>query len=141
MNTFTCKFGERFRESRKLAKLSQQKFGELLGVSRQTINAYENDRQRPTLDMMEKVCRQQGISPRWLLSGTGEMSAGLTYTAAEESGPAYAVAEERLFPEQRALMNFIATDPDRAKKLTQVLLDGGLNSLAPKAEFNNLGRQ
>lgn len=131
MSEFTWQFGERFRQIRKSINLSQQEFGELLGVSRQTINAYERNRQRPTLDMMEKVCRQQEISPHWLLTGRGSLKAGMTYSATEESGPAFAVAEEGLYPEQRALINFISENPQQAKKMTRILLDGGLKNLAP----------
>lgn len=129
MNSFTWQFGERFRQIRKLINLTQQEFGELLGVSRQTINAYERNRQRPTLDMMEKVCRLQEISPRWLLTGSGNLKAEMTYSATEETGPTYAVAEESFSPEQRALINFIIDNPDQAKKMTQILLDWGLKNL------------
>lgn len=129
MNNFTWQFGERFRQIRKLINLTQQEFGELLGVSRQTINAYERNRQRPTLDMMEKVCRLQEISPRWLLTGRGNLKAEMTYSATEETGPTYAVAEESFSPEQRALINFIIDNPDQAKKMTQILLDWGLKNL------------
>lgn len=129
MNNFTWQFGERFRQIRKLINLTQQEFGELLGVSRQTINAYERNRQRPTLDMMEKVCRLQEISPRWLLTGSGNLKAEMTYSATEETGPTYAVAEESFSPEQRALINFIIDNPDQAKKMTQILLDWGLKNL------------
>ena len=130
MSEFTWQFGERFRQIRKLINLSQQEFGELLGVSRQTINAYERNRQRPTMDMMEKVCRQQEISPVWLLTGRGNLKAEGTFPAGEESGPTYAVAEEHLYPEQRALISFISENPQQAKKMTQILLDGGLKSLS-----------
>ena len=130
MNEFTWQFGERFRQIRKLVNLSQQEFGELLGVSRQTINAYERNRQRPTLDMMEKVCRLQDISPHWLLTGRGNLKAEMTFLATEETGPAYAVAEEQLYPEQRALISFIRENPNQAKKMTRILLDGGLKSLS-----------
>lgn len=131
MSEFTWQFGERFRQIRKLVNLSQQNFGELLGVSRQTINAYERNRQRPTLGMMEKVCRQQNISPLWLLTGSGNLKAEMTYSATEETGHTYAVAEERLSPEQRALISFIIENADQAKKMTQILLNGGLKSLSP----------
>lgn len=53
----------------------------------------------------------------------------MTFSAAEETGPTYAVAEEHLYPEQRALISFIIENPDQAKKMTKVLLDGGLKSL------------
>ena len=129
MNDFSWLFGERFRRIRKLGGMSQEEFGVALGVSRQTINAYENDRQRPTMDMLERVCNSQDISPQWLLTGIGDTALGLTYGTALEGGFQYAISEGDLAPEQTALMNFVAEDAERAYKLSTVLLDGGLNTL------------
>jgi putative transcriptional regulator len=39
-------------------KLSQQELGEILGVSRQTINAIENGRYDPSLPLAFKIARQ-----------------------------------------------------------------------------------
>lgn len=126
---FTWQFGERFRQIRKAIRVNQEEFGELLGVSRQTINAYENNRQRPTLDMMEKVCGLQEISPYWLLSGIGDFKASGSYPTAEEYAVPLGVAEDRLLPEQRALINFILEDSQRAKRMTYALLDRSLGKV------------
>ncbi|MFC1543491.1 helix-turn-helix domain-containing protein [Candidatus Neomarinimicrobiota bacterium] len=129
MISFTWQFGERVRSIRKAAKLTQDEFGQTLGVSRQTINAYENDRQRPPLDMMEKICREQGISPHWLLTGRGNPRADTIYTSTEDSSAAIAIAEEVLAPEQLALMHFITEDKKRAVKLARFLMGEGLSQL------------
>jgi transcriptional regulator with XRE-family HTH domain len=129
MNNFSWQFGERFRQIRRMTRLTQDEFGKLLGVSRQTINAYENDRQRPTLDMMEKVCREQGISPRWLLTGVGDPKAGVAYSFVEHGSLDLAVSEGSMSPEQLALMNFIMEDQGRAVKLARYLLDEALRNL------------
>ena len=130
MTNFTWQFGERFRQIRRAAKLTQEEFGQILGVSRQTINAYENDRQRPPLDMMEKVCGEQGISPQWLLTGRGGPRTDTSYSPAEDSSTPFAVNEEPLAPEQRALINYITEDQGRAVKLARFLLDEGLRHLS-----------
>ena len=129
MNTFTWQFGERFRQIRRASRITQEEFGQMLGVSRQTINAYENDRQRPPLDMLEKVCREQGISPHWLLTGKGEPRMNAAYQPTEDSRIPMAVTEEPLAPEQLALISYIAEDQGRAVKLTRFLLDKGLKQL------------
>jgi len=133
MINFTWQFGERFRQIRRAAKLTQEEFGQILGVSRQTINAYENDRQRPPLDMMEKVCREQGISPHWLLTGRGDARADTAYLSAEDMSMPLGVTDEPLAPEQRALMSFITEDKGRAVKLARFLLDEALRHF-PTAE-------
>ena len=129
MHDFSWDFGERFRRIRKLGGMSQEEFGVALGVSRQTINAYENDRQRPTMDMLERVCKGQDVSPHWLLTGLGEPTTARPYGSPMAGGFHYAISEGELVPEQTAIMNFVAEDPERAYKLTQILLDGGLSSI------------
>ena len=129
MSEFSWEFGERFRRIRRLSGMSQEEFGAALGVSRQTINAYENNRQTPTMGMLERVCKGQDVSPNWLLTGIGDPSIGRPYGSPLTKHFHYAISEADLVPEQTAIMNFIAEDPERAYKLTQLLLDGGLNSL------------
>ena len=129
MINFTWQFGERFRQIRRAARITQEEFGQMLGVSRQTINAYENDRQRPPLDMLEKVCREQGISPHWILTGQGEPRTDTHYQPAEDSRIPMAVTEGPLAPEQLALISYITEDQGRVVKLARFLLDKGLKQL------------
>ena len=138
MVPFTWQFGERVRRIRKMAKLTQEEFGQILGVSRQTINAYENDRQRPPLDMMEKMCGEQEISPRWLLTGMGDPKVDIPYGISEE-GAAYGVSEVSLAPEQVALINFITEDRGRAVRLTRFLMGEGLKHLPAGGSAQILG--
>ena len=121
MNDFDWQYGERFRKIRKLAGLSQEEFGEVLGVSRQTINAYERDRQKPTVTMIETMCNKYNVSPVWLLTGTGKMQER-RYIKVDPD-------ENESTPEQEALVRFINEDAERAAKLTKILMDGGLNNL------------
>ncbi len=138
MVEFTWQFGERFRWVRKTTKLTQENFGKLMGVSRQTINAYEKDRQRPTLTMMEKVCGEMEISPRWLLAGVGDPKGESIFAAAVEGGPVLSVSEQNLSPEQLSLISFVAEDPVRAGNLARMLFDEGLKKLAPPDETDPL---
>ena len=136
MTEFLWQFGERFRTIRKRAKLNQDEFGQILGVSRQTINAYENNRQRPPLDMMEKVCKLQSISPIWLLSGYGKPNIDKDYPESEGRAARHAIADEILSAEQKALMNFIALTRERADKLAHVLMAQGLNAIGPGTKLD-----
>ena len=134
MIKFAWQFGERFRWIRKTTKLTQEHFGQILGVSRQTINAYENDRQRPTLDMMEKVCRDLDVSPSWLLVGIGEPKGGGSYLAVSEGGPVSMTSEASLSPEQLSLVRFVTENPARANNLARILFDEGLKNLADQTD-------
>lgn len=136
MTDFIWQFGERFRTIRKMAKLNQDEFGGLLGVSRQTINAYENNRQRPPLDMMEKVCAQEHISPIWLLSGYGKPKLTENYKQAEGVYTPQGIADDLLSPEQKALINFVTYNRAMADKLARLLMGKGLSGLSPDAKLD-----
>jgi transcriptional regulator with XRE-family HTH domain len=122
MTEFHWEFGERVRQIRKeIAGLNQEELGAELGVSRQTINAYERDRQKPTVTMIEAMCAKYNVSPVWLLTGAGNMQERRYMKSDPE--------ESESTPEQEALVKFINEDAKRAAKLAKVLMDGGLNNL------------
>lgn len=62
----------RVKELRKARGLRQEDVAALLGVSRQTVNAVENDRYGPTLSLGMKLARLletpggRAVYPRWL---------------------------------------------------------------------------
>lgn len=122
MQEFEWEFGDRVRQIRKvIAGMNQEELGVALGVSRQTINAYERDRQRPTVTMIEAICNKFDVSPVWLLTGTGNMQERRFMTHAPDGS--------ETTPEQISLIKFINEDAERAAKLTKILMDGGLNNL------------
>lgn len=67
---------ERIRLLRKKKKLSQEAFGEKLGVSRSVINNIERNclaRPDQKLSLIKLICKEFSISEDWLLYGKGEM--------------------------------------------------------------------
>lgn len=64
---------ERIKEIRKAEKLSQIKFGEKLGVSRDVINNLENSRVEPKPLFINHLCTLFNINKEWLVNGTGDM--------------------------------------------------------------------
>lgn len=66
--------GERVREVRKTLGLTLEKFGERLGVGKGAISAIENNNRNLTDQMAKAICREFGISERWLRTGEGEMT-------------------------------------------------------------------
>ncbi len=122
MQEFHWMFGERVRTVRKvLAGLNQAEMGAELGISRQTVNAYERDRQKPSVAMIESICTKYNVAPVWLLTGEGNMQ--------ERQYPQHDPDASAGTPEQKALVRFIYADAERAAKLTKILMEGGLNSL------------
>lgn len=68
---------ERIKELRKKhLKLSQEAFGELLGVSRSVIKNIELNllaRPEQKLSLVRLMCKEFGVNEEWILNGTGPM--------------------------------------------------------------------
>jgi transcriptional regulator with XRE-family HTH domain len=65
--------GDRVRIIRKEAGLTQEKFGERLGISKVAVSKIENKVNSLSDQMRKSICREFRINEEWLLSGTGEM--------------------------------------------------------------------
>lgn len=65
--------GERIKEVRKSLGLTLEKFGEKVGVTKQTVSRIENGVNNLTEQMTKAICREYGVDYIWLTSGDGEM--------------------------------------------------------------------
>lgn len=63
----------RLRELRKVLGLTQQKFGERIGVKANTIATYEIGRNNPIDAVISSICREFNVSETWLRTGEGDM--------------------------------------------------------------------
>lgn len=64
---------ERVRELRKVLNLSQTKFGEKLGVSKDVIVNIELERVELKELMLNLICKTFNVNPLWLSKGNGDM--------------------------------------------------------------------
>lgn len=64
---------DRIKKIRTSVGLTQQQFGEKLGLKRNTIATYETGRGEPQSSTIVSICREFGINKDWLENGTGEM--------------------------------------------------------------------
>ena len=65
--------GERIKELRKSLGLTLEKFGEQLGVTKQTVSRIENGVNNLTEQMIKSICREFNVNEEWLSDGEGEM--------------------------------------------------------------------
>lgn len=65
--------GERIKEIRKSLGLTLEKFGDRLGVTKQTISRLENGINNLTDQMTKSICREFNVDYMWLTTGEGEM--------------------------------------------------------------------
>lgn len=62
-------FGSRLRQLRKPESLED--FAARFGIPPGTMGNYERDRNQPPFDLISRLCSHFGVSPEWLLFGTG----------------------------------------------------------------------
>lgn len=65
--------GERVKQIRKQKRMTLEKFGEKVGVTKQTISRIENGINSLTEQMLLSICREFNVNENWLRSGEGEM--------------------------------------------------------------------
>lgn len=64
---------ERIRKLRKALNLTMEKFGERLGVKRNTVSQWETGTNNVTDQMFKSICREFNVNESWLRDGVGEM--------------------------------------------------------------------
>ena len=65
--------GERIKDVRKALGLTLEKFGERVGVTKQTVSRIENGVNNLTEQMTKSICREFSVDYLWLTTGEGEM--------------------------------------------------------------------
>jgi transcriptional regulator with XRE-family HTH domain len=69
MNIDKVEIGKRIREVRRRLKMTQRKFGELLGVVPSAVSAYESGSKFPPPASLARIVELGGVSFDWLLAG------------------------------------------------------------------------
>lgn len=65
--------GERVREVRKNLGLTLEKFGEKIGMKKNSISQIENGKNNLTDANIKAICREYNVDYIWLTTGDGEM--------------------------------------------------------------------
>ncbi len=65
--------GEQIKKLRKTLDLTQQKFGERIGIKGNTVAQYELGRSNPVDSVFSLICREFNVNEDWLRTGNGEM--------------------------------------------------------------------
>lgn len=70
--------GERVKTLRKELGLTLEKFANPIGIHRGSLSAIENDKSGVSDRTLLAICREYGVSERWLRDGVGEMFVPVT---------------------------------------------------------------
>lgn len=107
----------RIEKLRNTLGLSQDKFGEALGVTRTAVCAWENGRRGISEQIILSICREFNVNRAWLVEGIGDMFSNLPETIIDELALQYDLSEDekslvkrfcKLSKEQRTIiMNWL----------------------------------
>lgn len=65
--------GERIRQVRKSLNLTLEKFGQQIGLKKNSLSQLENNVNAVTEQNIKSICREFGVDYIWLTTGKGEM--------------------------------------------------------------------
>ena len=65
--------GERIRGVRKALGLTLEKFGEKIGMKKNSVSQLENGKNSVTEQVVKAICREYNVDYMWLTTGDGEM--------------------------------------------------------------------
>ena len=65
-------FGDKLRELRKEKKVSQEEIGKLCGVAKNTVSNWENNINKPDIDLVLKLAQYFNVTTDYLLGFTKE---------------------------------------------------------------------
>lgn len=65
--------GERIKEVRKALDLTLEKFGEKIGMKKNSVSQLENGKNSVTEQVVKSICREFSVDYIWLTTGDGEM--------------------------------------------------------------------
>jgi Zn-dependent peptidase ImmA (M78 family)/transcriptional regulator with XRE-family HTH domain len=122
-------FGIRLRQARELAEYSQQEIAEILGVVRETVSYWENDRRVPSAVQLARLAEAYGVTTGSLLGTEPPL------VASEEHELVYRGLRQQPPRTKAAIGRWLAFLDDWADLLASCGIDLPGRSVAPKREW------
>lgn len=124
--------GHRIKKIRKELDLTQQKFGERLGVKGNTIAQYELGRSNPVDSVISLMIREFNINETWLRTGEGEMFKSTPSDILEQLAIEYNLSNASSI----AVEKFVNLKPEKRNELIEFFLDVSKAILDSDVEAN-----
>ena len=101
----------RFKEIREKLGFSQEKFGEIIGLSKSGISNIESGQRNVTDKHIKLLCSELNINPDWLRTGEGEMFNESDEFSLDEYAKQHSMSEMDL----KIIKGFLDLDPEVRK--------------------------
>ena len=109
--------GNRVKELREELGLSQPKFGERLGVSRDVISNIELERVEVKDMMINLICKTFNVNPLWLSDGEGKMFVETPQSLIEDLTTEFNLTET----EKKIVSNFVNLSAEDRQKIIELI--------------------
>lgn len=110
---------KRIEELRNTLGLSQDKFGEALGVTRTAVCAWENGRRGVSEQTIISICRAFNVNRAWLVEGVGDIFTNLPETILDELALQFELTDE-----EKDLVNDFCKLPKEQRSVVMAFLKG-----------------
>lgn len=84
---------ERIKEIRDTLNLSQEAFGEKIGITKTSVSRLEKSERNPSEQTIKSICREFNVNYAWLKEGLGEMFSKLPETLLDQVADEYNLDE------------------------------------------------
>lgn len=111
---------ERIKSVRKALKLSQDAFGEKLGMTGGGVSLLELGKRSVTEQVIKSICREFNVDYLWLTTGEGEMFTDLPESLLDELASEYDLTDE----EKEVVRDFLSLSKDERAIVMKFLRPG-----------------
>ena len=111
--------GDRIKKLRRDLDLTQQKFGERIGVKGNTIAQYELGRSNPVDSVISLMIREFNVNEEWLRNGEGEMFKPAPSDVLDQLASEYNLSNASYI----AIEKFVNLKPEKRNELIEFFLE------------------
>ena len=111
--------GDRIKKLRKMLDLTQQKFGERIGIKGNTVAQYELGRNEPIDAVLSLICREFNVNEEWLRNGEGEMFKPAPSDVLDQLASEYNLSNASYI----AIEKFVNLKPEKRNELIEFFLE------------------
>ena len=107
----------RIKELRKTIGLSQEAFGEKVGITKTSVSRLEKGERNPSEQTIKSICREYNVDYFWLTEGIGEMFTDLPETLIDEVAEEYDLSDL----DKLLVKRYMQLPPEKRKVIIEYL--------------------
>jgi len=117
INEEVVKLNNRIKELRKTIGLSQEAFGEKVGITKTSVSRLEKGERNPSEQTIKSICREYNVDYFWLTEGIGEMFTDLPETLIDEVAEEYDLSDL----DKLLVKRYMQLPPEKRKVIIEYL--------------------